>query len=126
MAGFGSAGCFSGTKVLHKRLYRLGRVSCLAVVVTGNGKDGRRVVLVWVVKLIMVAKVVTCVIDEVAQVIKKAWLIGQTGIMDLPGHVIGNVLLCPQAVDSACVPDSVKADLACLSNHPGSLRQNRS
>src|SRR5947208_11821613 len=103
------------TEIARKAFQRVRRLVVrvvwvhVAVVVTGDREDGRRVMQVWLVELPVIVGDFPIVIDDVTQVIKE----GRIGpirvvIAEVKLHVSRYVLLIRRRVYAAGVPDGVK------------------
>ena len=108
MTGFRGVRRLVRAEVLEEGVERGGRVERVPVVVPGDREDRRRVVLVGVIELLVVARVLAVVVDDVAQVEEERGLVGQRGLVDLASHVVGDVDLGAGAVHAAGVADGVE------------------
>src|SRR5579875_2916569 len=104
----------------------VGRISPMhlrvSVMVAWNGKDQRRIVLVWLIELLLIEPLLSVVINHVAQHIVKVGHIGRSCVFYLIFHGCGNRFFGSRPVDTPDVAYAVEDELSCLAGCSGRFR----
>ena len=83
------------------------------VVIAGDREDGRRVVTIRFVKLVVVVLRLPEIVDEDPEMIEKGWAVGGVGLVAVAGQLIGHADLprVLQDVRGARVPGGMEDNL---------------
>src|SRR5450755_2902414 len=114
-----------GHEVTHPAIERhLSAVDRIAVVIAGNGKNRRRVVIVGIVELVVVHLDLAVVVNHVAQMVEK---IGRRagGLVQVPFHRAGHGGLVIAVLDSSSFADAVENNLAAFLRSGPNARNRR-